>query len=392
MERDDPWSVTDRDLHDALRSLRAADATAAVATVVGVEGSAYRRPGAKLVAPAGDDALGAITAGCLEGPVADLAADARETGRATVETFDLMDDDEWGLGLGCNGVIDVLVEPLDDSFDPLLAALADDEPATVLTVVDSDDDGVPVGARAVVTVDGVRAGDGPGNGVETGDDRAALPADALAELRDAAANARDGGSSATLTVEREAGDLRVFVDGVEPAPDLLLFGAQNDVHAVARFGAEAGFRVTVASPRGARANSESFPHAHRVVATHPDEVVDAVDDDVRTYAVLLSHNLVDDRLALECLLDETDVPYVGLMGPRKRFEDLRENAREDGRTFSQADLDRVSTPVGLDLGDGSPTGIALSVVSEVVAEANGASGGRLSEQSGPIHARTDPTP
>ncbi|WP_336037916.1 XdhC family protein [Halobacterium yunchengense] len=382
MDRDDPWSVTDRDLHDALRSLREAGASAAVATVVGVEGSAYRRPGAKLVAPEGDDALGAITAGCLEGPVADLAADARETGARTVETFDLMDDDEWGLGLGCNGVIDVLVEPLDDSVDPLLDALADGEPAALLTVVGSDDPDVPVGARAVFD----------GRDFLTGEDRAALPADARSDLRDAAANARDAGANASLEVARDAGDLTVFVDGVEPAPELLLFGAQNDVHAVARFGAQAGFRVTVASPRGGRASRESFPHADRVEATHPDDVADLVVDDERTYAVLLSHNLVDDRLALESLLDDTAVGYVGLMGPRKRFEDLREDANADGRTFSPADLDRVSTPVGLDLGDGGPTGIALSVVAEAVAVANGASGGRLAEQSGPIHARSDPTP
>ncbi|MFB6269774.1 MAG: XdhC family protein [Halobacterium sp.] len=382
MERDDPWSVTDRDLHEALRSLRDAGESAAVATVVDVEGSAYRRPGAKLVAPEGGDTLGAITAGCLEGPVAELAADARQTGAAAAETFDLMDDEAWGLGLGCNGVIDVLVEPLDDSFDPLLDALADREAATLLTVVDSDDDAVPVGARTVVT----------GDGASEPSDRAALPGDALAELRDSAANARESASSATFTVERDDGDLDVFVDGVEPAPELLLFGAQNDVHAVARLAAQSGFRVTVVSPRGARASAEDFPHAHRVVCKHPDEVAAAVEDDERTYAVLMSHNLVDDRLALEALLDDTDVPYVGLMGPRKRFDDLREDAREDGRTFAQSALDRVSTPVGLDLGDGSPTGIALSIVGEVVAVANDAEGGRLTDQSGHVHARVDPTP
>ncbi|AHG04153.1 cytochrome oxidase I [Halobacterium sp. DL1] len=382
MDSDDPWSVTDRNLHDRLRSLRETDATAAVATVVGVEGSAYRRPGAKLLAPADDDALGAITAGCLEGPVAELAADARQTGAAAVETFDLMDEDEWGLGLGCNGIIDVLVEPLDDSYDPLLDALAEREPATVLTVVESDDEAVPVGARSVLTAEGFR----------TGDDRPGLPDDALDDLRDAAADARESGSSGGVTVEREAGDLLVFVDGVEPAPDLLLFGAQNDVHAVARFGAEAGFRVTVASARGARADEDAFPHAHRVVGTHPDDIGDAVEAPERTYAVLMSHNLIDDQLALEELLRETDVPYVGLMGPRERFEEIRDAAAAEGATFTPEELDRVSTPVGLDLGDGSPTGIALSVVAEALAVANDAEGGRLREQSGPIHPRTDPTP
>jgi xanthine dehydrogenase accessory factor len=380
MDRDDPWSVTDRDLHEQLRALQDTDASAAVATVVGVDGSAYRRPGAKLLAPAGGETLGAITAGCLEGPVAELAADARDSGGVAVETYDLVDDDAWGLGVGCNGIIDVLVEPLDDSVDPLLDALDDREAATVFTVVESEDDDVSVGARSVLGADGE---------FRSGDDRAAVPADAHDELI-GAASASD--RSRLVTVEREAGDLGVFVDHVEPAPDLVLFGAQNDVHAVARFAREAGFRVTVVTARGAKADDDAFPHAHRVVATRPTELVDAVDAPERTGVVVMSHNFVDDRLALEHLLTETSVPYVGLMGPRERFEEMRETFADEGTTLSGAELDRVSTPVGLDLGDGSPTGIAVSIVSEALAVANGASGGRLSESEGPIHERIDPTP
>jgi len=382
MQRDDPWSVTDRSIHDALASLRDENADVAVATVVDVEGSAYRRPGAKLVAPGDGETMGAVTAGCLDGPVNSLAADVRASGRATVETFDLTDDEEWGLGLGCNGVIDLLVDPLDDSYDAVLAALTDREAATVLTVVGSADPDVPVGARTTVTADGDA----------TGEERPGLPADALGSLRAAADDAGADGSSGVATVEREAGDLDVFVDGVEPAPELLLFGSQNDVKTVATFGSAAGFRVTVASSRGARTDADQFPDAHRVVGTHPAEVTEHVRAPERTYAVLMSHNLLDDQLALEALLTETAVPYVGLMGPRKRFEELQDALVADGMTLSQAELDRVSTPVGLDLGDGSPTGIALSVVAEATAVANGASGGRLRDRSGPIHPRSDPVP
>lgn len=381
MTRDNRWSVTDRELHDEIRTLRERDATVAIATVIDVEGSAYRRPGAKLLAPAEGETLGAITAGCLEGPVADLAADARETGAITVETFDLMEDNEWGLGLGCNGVIDVLVEPLDDTYDTLVRTLDDGTTASLLTVVDSDDDDVPVGSRATVTEDGP----------ETGSDRQGIPADVLPALQDTAAKARADGSSSVIHVEREAGDLRVFVDGVKPAPDLILFGAQNDVNAIAQLGVQAGFRVTVASPRGARADASRFPNAHRVQTTHPTEITEVIDDPESTYVVLLSHNLIDDRLALEALLSETDVPYVGLMGPRERFEEIRDASEEDGQTFTATELKRVSTPVGLDLGDGGPVGIAMSVVSELIAVANGADGGRLAERSGPIHPRPTPS-
>jgi xanthine dehydrogenase accessory factor len=373
MDRASQWDVTDRDLHQRLRDLREAQASAALATVVDVSGSAYRRPGAKLVATA-EETVGAITAGCLDGPVSELAADARNSGTISVETFDLTDDD-WGLGLGCNGVIDILVEPLDGSLDPILAALDRGTAATALTVLDSDDDAIPVGARTVLTDEGSHSGT----------DRAEIPTAVRAELRAVADSARAGGTSTVHTVQRAAGDLSVFVDGIEPAPELLLFGAQQDINPIARLGARAGFSVTVASPRGGRADADQFPQAHRVSATHPTELSALVDDPARTYAVLLSHNLVDDRLALDCLLTETEVPYIGLMGPRKRFEDLRESA--DGRTFSDTELDRIATPVGLDLGDGSPTGVALSIVSEVLAASNDTDGGRLSERSGPIHPR-----
>jgi len=375
MDQSDPWSLTDRDLHDSLRSLRKTDTKAAVATVVDVAGSAYRRPGAKLIEPANSASRGAITAGCLEGPVTNLTEAARESGTVSVETFDLMDSGN-GLGLGCNGIIDVLVEPLDDSFDPLLTALADGNNATALTIVESDDHTIPVGARTVITDDGVK----------TGDDRTVIPESALVDLRNTAEAVRGTGTSTTISLKRDEGDLRVFIDSVEPAPDLILFGSQNDVPTIARFGAQAGFDVTVASPRGARAESDQFPHAHRVCVTHPTDLPSLVENPEHTYVVLLSHNLVDDQLALEALLSETALPYIGLMGPRKRFEEIQE-AAEDW-TYTKAELDRISTPVGLNLGDDNPTGIAMSVVSEVLAVANDADGGRLSEQSGPIHPRS----
>ncbi|MFQ3284020.1 MAG: xanthine dehydrogenase accessory factor [Natronomonas sp.] len=375
-----PWGVSDRELYERLRALRTADVDAAVASVVDVAGSAYRRPGAKLVAPTDGNALGAITAGCLDGPVAKLAVEARRSGEMALETFDLTGND-WGLGVGCNGVIDVFVEPLDDSIDPMLRSLENGDPAAALTVVKSDDSAVPVGARTVCT----------DAGVETDNTRSALPDDALMKLRDTAEAARGDGTSTLASVTREAGDLRVFVDGVEPAPELLLFGAEEDTDAVASFGAEVGFRVTVASPRGGRADPEDFSGADQVHAIHPTDVDSLVETGGRTYAVLLSHNLVDDRLALTTLLEGTEIPYIGVMGPRKRFEELRETAVKDGWSFTRAELDRISAPVGLDLGDGTPTGIAMSIVSEVLAAANDADGGRLSERSGPIHARQEPS-
>lgn len=377
----DPWSVTTEDLFGVLRSYRDSGTAAVVATVTDIEGSAYRRPGAKMVIVPEDRSLGAITAGCLEGPVRGLAADVLAGNRATVETFDLMDDDEWGLGLGCNGVIDLLLEPLDESWEFPLAELAARDPVAVLTAVASDRDALPIGSRSFVDEDGT---------IHEPVGRDCLPDAVAVELGDRVTSMRESSKSGTFTVDTEIGSVDVFVDGVSPAPDFLIFGNQNDVQPVSRIARQAGFRVVVASARGARSNAAEFPHAHRVVTAKPTELADVVCDAARTYAVLMSHNFIDDRLALEALL-ETSVPYVGLMGPRDRFEEIREELLEDGRSLTDDELDRIATPVGLDLGGGEPVQIALSIVSEALAVHNGRDGGRLKMREGPIHSRVEPT-
>lgn len=372
----DPWSTPTSVLYDRMREVLADGTGAAVASVVDVEGSAYRRPGAKMLIAPGGDAFGAITAGCLEGPVVELAREVLDAGTQRLETYDLTDD-EWGLGLGCNGVIDVLVEPLDDSWRVPLAALADGRPTAVATVVASADANVPEGARAFVAPDGA---------VERADDRPPIPGELLERV--AAAEFAAAGRSGSVAVETDGGTVEVYVDGLEPPADLLLYGWQRDVHPVARFGREVGFRVTVASGRGGVAEPEDFPHAERVVSTRPSEVAEYVETPERTYAVVMSHSFLEDRLALESLLD-AGVPYVGLMGPRERFEELREDLAADGRTLTDDELSRIATPVGLDLGGGEPAQIALSVVAEALAVKNGRNGGRLRDAEGPVHPRVE---
>jgi xanthine dehydrogenase accessory factor len=373
----DPWSVSTAALYRELRRRVSAGEEAVLATIVDVEGSAYRRPGAKmLISP--DGSLGAITAGCLEGPVAEIAADVLEDGRARVETFDLMDDTEWGLGLGCNGIIDILLEPVDGSLDAGLARLQDRESVTTITAIESTDPAVAVGDRAVL--------DEGGEPLSTAD-RAGLPDDLVEGLESAVAELRRTGGSTTVDGPTADGSVTCFVDSLDPVPRLLLFGSQNDINPISQVGRDAGFEVVVASARGAQSSTDEFPYAHDVVVSHPSDLAEHADED--TYAVVTSHNMIDDRIALETLLTETAVPYVGLMGPRERFEEIREALAEEGTTLTDAQLDRISTPVGLDIGGGEPVQIALSIVSEVLAVHNGRSGGRLKDVEGPIHDRVE---
>lgn len=369
---DDPWSVTDKELFDQMRAARAEGAV--VATVADVEGTAYRRPGAKMLIQPDGRTAGAVTAGCLEEPVVELAAEVLQAATPRLEEFDLMetDDDRWGLGLGCNGIIDVFLEPLDESWASPLDRLSRKEPVSIVTAIDSDAGAVPVGSRSIV--------DEPGETREA-PPREAVPESYLTAIEETIETVHGSGKAVAVSAETANGDVRLLVDGLVPVTELLLFGNQNDINPLSKLATQVGFEVTVCSPRAA--DEDAFPAADRVRTVRPPDVAEAVENPEHTYAVVMSHNLVDDRMAVESLLAESTVPYVGLMGPRERFQELR--AGSD--VIDDENLDRLATPVGLDLGGGEPIEIALSITSEVLAVKNGRDGGRLTDKKGPIHTR-----
>ena len=351
MTPDREWSAPETSVMASIRDAIEADASAVLATVVGVEGSAYRGPGAKMLVD-GDTGVGSITAGCLEGVLIDLAAEVREDGRPRVERFDLTgDDDVWGLGVGCNGVVDVLLEPLDSTYLRVVDAYDAGETALVYTVVDADYSAAPVGDRAIAVGDAA-PDDPPG---WFGDD-----------LADAARELRDADDAATVELPRPTGRIEVFVECLTPPADLVVFGTGHDITPVAELAHLADFRVTVAGFRGADATAETFPAADRVRSLSPAEIRDELDLDGETYAVVMTHNFVDDAIAVDELL-RSPVPYVGLMGPAERFGEIVAEWRAEGRELSPSELDRLYTPVGLDLGGGTPYQIAHSIVAELLA-------------------------
>ena len=375
-ETDANWSVPETEVLARARALLDSDRRGVLATVIRVEGSAYRRPGAKMVIPEDGDGVGHITAGCLEDEVQGLAEEVLAAGEPRVERYDLMPeadagDDVWGLGVGCNGVIDILLEPLDETYRPAVAAFDEGRDLGVLTVVDGDD--AHEGARAYYDPSTQELDLGEG-----------FDADLADRVRAVAAELTARGKSDSVTID----GVTVFVDGLAAPSKLVVVGTGHDVGPIAELGAKADFRVTVVGFRGAAAKADRFPAASEVVSTSPARMTDAYDFDANTYVVVSTHNFVDDRLAVEALL-ETDVPYVGLMGPRERFEEMLDDFAEEGTEFTDAQLDRLYTPVGLDLGGGSPYQIALSIVSEVLAVKNGRAPKHLKTRDGTIHDRVE---
>ncbi len=371
------WSVPETDVYDRIRTALDEATEAVLATVVAVEGSAYRRPGAKMLLNPDGGGTGSITAGCLEDEVRELADDVLAAGRPRVETWDLTgDDDVWGLGVGCNGVITVLLEPLTESYRPAVDAGLSGRPVGIATVVRTD-----AGVDAAV-------GDRTHYDPEAGFGTDGLPESVLGEVEPAAERLVAEGAAETVTAETSVGSADVFLEGVRPPPELVVFGSGHDVTPVVELAKLVDFRVTVASFRGGKADERRFPRADDVVSTSPSDVDSLLEWDEDTYAVVMSHNFVDDRLVLEQLLD-TVVPYVGLMGPRKRFKEMHEDLEAEGRTLTERDRERIHTPVGLSLGGDTPYQIAYSIVAELLAVAHDRTPQHLTRREGPIHDRVD---
>ncbi len=375
-----------------------ADGIDVLATIVDVEGNAYRRPGAKMLLDDDGTGVGSITAGCIEDDLLAAAEAVRETGRPDRVTYDLMEDDDdvWGLGVGCNGVIDVLLEPLDQTYRPAVEAFGAGRDVAVLTVLSAGGEGGEGGAGDAG--DGSQADRsrlGERSYYHPDEDRLTLPTESSADgwpveaLAGPAADLAGRGAADIVTVEDGTGEtLEVFVDGLAAPDDLVVFGTGHDVGPVVELGERNDFRVTVVGFRGGVDLDARFPEAHRTVTTSPAGLDDVLDLDARTHAVVMTHNFVDDRIAVEQLL-RSPAPYVGLMGPRERFEEMLEAYDDEETTFDESELASLYTPIGLDLGGGSPYQIAHSIVGEVLAVSNDRTPRHLREREGHIHDRVD---
>jgi xanthine/CO dehydrogenase XdhC/CoxF family maturation factor len=358
-------------LDEVLDALAASGgAGAALATVVGVRGSTYRREGARLVVPAEGETVGNISGGCLEGDVAVQAREVLAQGAPRLLRFDLTADDEavWGWGLGCNGAVDVLVEPAGPAAGvaaALRAAREEERPLALVTVID----GERSGARMVVQ---------PGGGVEGTLGDAALDDDARAAALDALARRR----SRRLDL---AGGVPAFVEVLEPPLRLVVCGAGHDAVPLVEFAARLGWRVDVVDDRPVFLVPERFPQARRFVEAKPAEAAEATAPDADTCVVVMSHNFLRDRDYLRSFLP-SPAAYLGMLGPRARLERLLAELDTEGVHPSAETLARVHGPAGLDIGAEGPEEIAWSIVAEILAVRRRAAGGFLRDRRGPIHA------
>lgn len=332
----------------------------ALATVIDVEGSSYRRIGARMLIQANGRWTGAISGGCLEGNALRRARQVMRSGVPELVVYDTRSDEsamEIGASLGCNGVIQVWIEPVQSG---LLAYLAELESAFLA-------DGETWFARVM-----------EGNGVGK------CEAGTYFKL------ASEGLALAGTLLKREEGIQQIAVDGkpvlftvekVRPVVRLHIFGGGYDAQPLSRLAKGLGWLVTVTDDCAAKALPIRFPDADQVLQLKRDTAVAELQPDRFTAAVLLSHNYAYDKAILNDLLDRPCL-YIGILGPRKRFHRLDE---EFGGRLSE--LPQLHAPVGLDIGAETPDEIALAVVAEIQAVQADRTGGKLKRRRGFIHER-----
>ncbi|HNU06681.1 MAG TPA: XdhC family protein [Pyrinomonadaceae bacterium] len=300
---------------------------AIVATVVDVQGSAYRGEGAKMLIRANGDAVGTVSGGCLEADVLERAKQVADSGKAQVFTYDTTknEDSVFSLNMGCRGVIRILFEPLDhDYFDRLSRARGGRKRFVNKVVVEGDN----IGARTYF-------GDG------------------------------DHG-------DRSHADGDGFVEIIDPPPSLFISGAGADAIPVCSIAKTLGWLVTVVDHRAAFASGDRFPDADSVRVLHPDAYEGELHLDDHAVAVVMTHNYEKDKL-IENFLLKTNAAYIGQLGPRKRTEKL---LAEIGESWPS----NLHAPVGLDIGSESPEEIALAIVSEVLTVLRKREGGFLTSR------------
>ncbi|HTX94058.1 MAG TPA: XdhC/CoxI family protein [Mycobacterium sp.] len=372
-----------RDVLAELMSIWHAGDTAGVGTVVRTFRSAPRPPGASMVVAPDGSVTGSVSGGCVEGAVYELATEVAETHTPRLERYGVTDDDAFAVGLTCGGVIDVFVESISRASFPELAAVAEDiaaHRAVAVATVIAHPDVRWIGRRLVVRPDGVAGSLGSARAdAAVADDARGLLAVGRTEVLK---YGPDG--------QRLGDGMEVFVSSHAPPPRMLVFGAIDFAAALARQASLLGYRVTVCDARPVFATRARFPTADEVVVDWPHRYLAAQAAagaiDRHTVICVLTHDPKFDVPVLEVALRLPHVGYVGAMGSRRTHDDRLTRLKAAGLT--DAELSRLSSPIGLDLGARTPEETAVSIAADIIAQRWGGGGRPLAQIAGRIHHDT----
>ena len=356
----------------------------AVATVTRVLGSAPRTLGTSMAVTDTGAVIGSISGGCVEGDLYEAATEVLVDGRARINEYGVSDDDAFAAGLSCGGTIEVFLTELAPAGQRNAVS------AAVLAQLSAAHAGRAAGLAVIVAGPGTGLvlaptdDNAPGAGL---DDRAAagpagLDGDSLRRIRAELRARLAAGQTALGTVDCAGLEARVLFLVAAPPPRFLIFGAVDFAAALSAAASLLGYRVTVCDARAVFATPARFPTADEVVVAWPSDYLAGTGTDARTVICVLTHDEKFDIPLLQAAL-RLDVAYVGAMGSRRTHD--RRMHRLRGAGLTEDELDRLHSPIGLDLGASTPEETAVSILAEVLATRTGTSGAPLTGRSGPIH-------
>ncbi|HEX5168614.1 MAG TPA: XdhC family protein [Cyclobacteriaceae bacterium] len=353
---------------------------AALATVVKVRGSSYRSPGARMLITDDGRWVGSISGGCLEGDALRKARTVMYEKRPMTVTYDTREESNQnlGIGLGCNGVIDVLIEPIDqnDADNPVLifpSIVATNKPLALATLFDSSEKS-RVGQKILIDQDG------------------SLLHNTVAEsgLRDSIAvdliQLFNTNQSLAKSYSFGKANMEVYLELIQPSISVIIFGGGFDARPVSTLAKSLGWDVAVTDECVAHIAPVFFPTADKLSLCDRSFVDRDFNITPYTACILMSHNYEYDRDVLKKLL-KSPTPYIGILGPRKRFDKMLTEFEQSGILLTAADKRRIHSPIGLDIGAEAPDEIAVSIIAEIQAKFLNRSGGFLKYRQGPIHQR-----
>lgn len=364
---------------NAYEKARAAKLGCVLATVVHVNGSAYRRAGARMLVDENGIMTGAISGGCLEGDALRKALHALERDQNKLVTYDTSDEDDAVIGaqLGCNGIIQVLFEPVhfEDDRNPvelLKKAVESGQHSAIVSLFNLRKSKTQIGTKLFFNHDQEVVD-------LEGED------ELLSQIKADTGRAIQNKTSQFIEYHAEDEQLNAFIHVYSPPPTLVLVGAGNDAQVLSEMAEVLGWDITITDGRPTHANKDRFSSSCQVIVTQPERTLENITIDEQTVFVLMSHNYNYDMDVLKLLIDIPEIPYIGLLGPKKKYRRMLDDLHAEGIELTEEQSDRIYAPVGLDLQANTPSEIALSILSEIQSVLAGAEVSHLRERQGAIH-------
>lgn len=354
-----------------------------LATVVHVEGSSYRKAGARMLIDEFGNITGAISGGCLEGDALRKALYALHQQKNKLVTYDTSDEDDAVIGaqLGCNGIIQVMFEPLDykDELNPceLLKKLINQKnPLAIVVQFNLDKSKDQPGTKLVISENSEVIGSNPEREIFN---------HILEQARLTLKNNKSHFAEYLIGEERQ----HIFIQNYQPPVKLILVGAGNDAQILAQQADVLGWDVVVTDGRPTHANKERFTSSCQIIVSKPEQTLENIEIDHRSCFVLMSHNYNYDMAVLKLLLAEKTIPYIGILGPLKKYQRMLNDLEVEGFDLTTEELKKIYAPVGLEIGAETPAEIGLSILAEIQSVLMGKTARSLKEKTTPIHEKKE---